>query len=269
MPTVAYPGNAHHQRVLHAIVAHYADDPRIRAISVFGSLARGDWDDASDLDLDIVVVDGVTVDPVAELTRLCDALGAVGEMAAVIVASGQDAGDVVLVSLREFSIRYHPLATTSPNIVDSLLLLWAREDGAATLTADAIRAAGRARYATPLPTPADLVARCVRDAVGAHVALRRGRRWMAIESLHRLRARLMELFAYTHGGLRSPQTFEALASAALQARLGATLPQDNPAPIRAALIACLDILEHDLEALSDCHARLTDAQRAVVRRLRA
>jgi len=75
---MVYPGVAHHQRVLRAIVDHYAADPRVRAVALFGSLARGDWHDASDLDLDIVLADGVAVNSIAELMRLCDALTAIG-----------------------------------------------------------------------------------------------------------------------------------------------------------------------------------------------
>jgi len=264
-----YPGSAHHQRVLRDIVDYYAADARVRAVALFGSLARGDWQDASDLDLDIVVTDGVTLEPVGELTRLCDALGAIGERAAVIVASGADAGDVVLASLLEFSIRYHPLAVTSPNIVETLQVLWARDDGAGALDSDAIRAAGRAQALTPQPTPDELIARCIRYALEVDVSLRRGRLWLAIELLHRLRTLLMEMFARTHGGSRTQQTFEAQASAALQARLGATLPVYAPDSIHAALDHALDVLERDLDDLSAGQARLTDAQRAIVRQLRA
>lgn len=264
-----YPGNAHHRRVLAAIVDYYAADPRVRAVALFGSLACGNWHDASDLDLDVVVADGVAVDPGAELTRLCHALSAIGERAAVIVASGHDAGDVVLTSLLEFSMRYHQLADTSPNIVESLRVLWARADDAGAVDADAMRAAGRARASTARRTPDELVACCVRYALEVDVALRRGRPWLAVELLHRLRTLLMNVFARTHGGLRTPQTFEAQASAALQARLGAALPHYSDASIREALDHALDVMERDLDDLSAGQARLTDAQREVMRRVRA
>ena len=58
----SYPGIPQHQALLKAIVAHYRDDARILAVSLFGSLARGTWDLYSDLDLDVVIGDAVQMD---------------------------------------------------------------------------------------------------------------------------------------------------------------------------------------------------------------
>ena len=66
----AYPGTPRHQALLRAIVSHYKDDPRVRAVVVFGSLGRGDWDALSDLDLDVVLADGVPVDVAQEIEGL-------------------------------------------------------------------------------------------------------------------------------------------------------------------------------------------------------
>jgi nucleotidyltransferase-like protein len=122
----AYLGTEQHQRVLRAVVSYYAPDPRVLAVLVFGSLSRSTWDRYSDLDLDIILVDGVSVAPVQELERLCAAFAPIGERAALIVPKRTDEGDVVLASLLQLSVRYHALASTSPNIVDSLHLLWGR-----------------------------------------------------------------------------------------------------------------------------------------------
>src|SRR5258708_17778006 len=123
-----FPGTPQHQTLLTAIIGHYANDPRIRAVILFGSLAKGLWSTLSDLDMDIVLEDGIVIDPVRELEQLCLSLTDLGGRGALIVPDGQEAGDVVLASLMEFSIRYHPLATTSPNIIDSMLLLAGRID---------------------------------------------------------------------------------------------------------------------------------------------
>ncbi len=141
MSADGYPGTAHHQRVLRAVVSYYAPDPRVQAVLVFGSLGRGTWDRYSDLDLDIILGDGVSVAPVQELARLCASFAPIGEQAALIVAKRTDEGDVVLASLLQLSVRYHALASTSPNIVDSLRLLWGR------IGEEDIRAAGRAAIA--------------------------------------------------------------------------------------------------------------------------
>ena len=108
------PGTPQHQALLRTIVAHYDQDPRILAIVVFGSLGRGNWDALSDIDLDVVIADDARIDVVDELRQLCAAFSPLGEHAALIVPDGDDAGDVVLESLMQLSVRYHPLAQTSP-----------------------------------------------------------------------------------------------------------------------------------------------------------
>jgi hypothetical protein len=180
-----YPGTPAHQALLAAVVAHYRADPRVLAVGLFGSLARGTWDQYADLDLDIVVRDGVWVDVPAELARLCAAFAPVGERAALIVVQHADRGDVVLASLRELSVRYHRLSITSPNIVDSLLVL------AGSLDAAAIRSAGEANRAPGVTPSAALQAlqtmldACLRYAVEVDLALRRGRLWSALDLLER------------------------------------------------------------------------------------
>jgi predicted nucleotidyltransferase len=260
--TTAYPGTPRHQALLKAVVAHYADDPRVLAVSLFGSLARGSWDRYSDLDLDVVVADGVPIEPVRELERLCASFASIGERAALIVPAGPDRGDVVLASLLELSVRYHLLGATSPNILESLRVLAGRLDNAT------IQAAGEANRRTEDEPLTQLLDEYVRYAVGVEVALRRGRLWGAIEQLHRMRDLLMAIFARARGGGRPLQTFEADADETLQARLGATLPQYDGPSVRAALTAMLDLVEHNLSSLSAGRLQLVDTQREVIRAVR-
>ncbi len=261
MDTSDYPGNARQQRVLRAVTLFYADDPRVLAISVFGSLGRGNWDDYSDLDLDVVLADGIRVESVPELQRLCATLADSGEHVAVVVADGPDAGDVVLDSLLGLSIRFHPLNTTSPNIVDSLRLLWGR------IGEEDIRAAGLARSTIPSPAR-ELTARCLREALAVDIALQRGRLWSAVECLQALRGLLVALFARTHGGGRPMLTFRTLAADALQVQVGATLPQYSLASAQGALRASLDLLEYELPSLTADQVALTPAESALLRRIR-
>ena len=258
----ALPRTARHQALLRAVADHYAGDPRVLAVAAFGSLGRGTWDDYSDLDLDVVTTDEAHIDPPAELARLCASFAPLGESALLIVPDGEDAGDVVLDSLTELSVRYHPLHATSPNIVDSLRLLTARID------AEAIRAAGLANRRPPGPPPADALDRFVRLAVGADVALQRRQFWRALQILELLRNMLLTAFARSRGGTRPYHLFQAEAGAALRARIGATLPRHSLRSAQEALAALLDVVEHDLGPLSNGGLRLSAAHRAVLARVR-
>lgn len=253
-----YPGALEHQRLLRGIAGYYTDDPRVLAVAVFGSLGRGTWDAHSDLDLDVVVGDGVSIDVPAEVGRLCRALG---QPPAIIVPDREDAADVVLASLMQFSIRYHPLATTSPNIVDSLMVLTGRLDAAT------IQAAGRANRQAPRLSNAALVGACVRMAVIAGGNLQRRKRWLAYSALYATREMLLTLIARGHGAVRPHHALE-VADASVRARFTRTLPAGDLASMQRAFLHLLDLLEHDLEELTMGQARLTDAQRQVVGQLR-
>src|SRR5258708_38941162 len=106
-----YPGTRHHQALLARIVDYYKEDDRILAVCLFGSLTRGNWDQYSDLDLDVVLEDGIQLSIMAELQNLCTAFQPLGEHALILLPNGSDSGDIMLNSLTELSVRYHTLAT--------------------------------------------------------------------------------------------------------------------------------------------------------------
>jgi predicted nucleotidyltransferase len=246
-----YPGTLQHQNLLDSIVSYYDNDPRILAILVFGSLGRGNWDSYSDLDLDVVIADEAKIDVHAELRQLTASFAAVNEQAGLIIPDDSDAGDIVLKSLMELSIRYHILSTTSPNIVESFQIVAGRIDRAA------IEAAGLANRHLDYEPLDNLLDRCVRHVLGVDVALHRGRIWAAVELLHQIRGQLMELFTRTHDGQRAYQFFEANADVRLQTHLGATLPRDDLKSVQESLTHILDILKQDLEPLSNGQIHLT------------
>jgi ribosomal protein S18 acetylase RimI-like enzyme/predicted nucleotidyltransferase len=257
-----YPGTAQHQAMLGAIVDFYADDPRVLAISVFGSLGRGDWRPDSDLDLDVVVADSVRIEIEAELHRLSAAFEPLGERAALIMPHGADNGDVVLESLLQLSVRYHPLADTNPNILSGLRVLGGQ------LGYAEMEAAARANQRPTASSPPHPVDECLHYSITAERALRAERLWLAVELIHLARGLLIGLFWRKQGGIRPIHTFDAEAPAELQALLGTTLPALSPASIRMALGSILDILEHHLEPFADDRTRLTGDQRSVLGQLR-
>lgn len=260
-----YPGTPAHQAMLGAVATYYSSDPRIRLVAVFGSLGRGNWDPFSDLDLDVVVADGVVMEVLDEVRALCASFAAIGERAALIVPHEADAADVVFMSLAHLSIRYHPLATTSPNIVDSLLPLAGPLDGAA------VRAAGLAQRDATAPAVSlePLLDACVRRALYVDICLRRGRLWSAIAELGRMRELAIEVFAAARDGARAYPTFEAEASVAFKQALGATLPHYEAAAIQSALLHMLDLLERETATLAAGRAPLSLGQRAVIAAVRA
>ena len=177
-----YHGTPAHRRFLRAVVGHYAADPRVRAVCLFGSLGRGTWDEYSDVDLDVVVADDAAVDPADEVRRLCLAAG---EEPVVVDRDGPQAVDVVLSSRLELSDRFHRLADTSPNIVDGLVVIAGRLDDAA------VRAAGLANRRPQSSTAADHARSCLRQAVTLDGRLHRRQFWLADQMLYLMRLELL------------------------------------------------------------------------------
>lgn len=260
-PVTAFPGTKQHQALLERTVAFYQHDARVLAVIVFGSLGRGSWDAYSDLDLDVIVADGARIDLPDELERLCQSFAAVNERAAIIIPDG-DEGDIVLESLMQLSIRYHTLSQTSPNIVDSMLVL------SGSLDAAEITAAGNENRPGDDEPLSGLLDRCVRDAVVANVEIQRKHFWAANEILHRMRSLLMEIYALTHGGYRAFQFFDRHAEQGFQQKLAAALPTFDARALQESLMRTLDILENDLSFLSGGQLNLTPAHKMILDRVR-
>ena len=256
------PGTLQHQRILRVITSFYENDPRVLAILVFGSLGRGNWDRYSDLDLDVVVADGIKVDVETEIIQLGKALAAIDERIALLIP-GDDDADVVFKSLIELSIRYHPLANTHPNIVDSVLLLLGKID------LNAIKTAGLANQKSEIEPLSRELDRCVRYALEVDSALHRGYLWSAIELLHYMRRCMMALFAYSHGGQRPYQFFQKEADQEMQALLGGTLPQYDLKSAQESLIQFLVILTNDLDKLTNNKVQLTAAHSELLAAIRS
>ncbi len=256
-----YPGTPQHQALLCRIDTYYRDDPRVLAFTLFGSLARGNWDEYSDLDLDVVVRDNVIIDILPEVRSLCASLAIIGEQAVLVVPSRADAADVVLASLCEFSIRFHPLAATSPNIVESVQLVSGR------ISLEEIRTAGAAN-AQPGPSlEADPVDAFLRLAIATDREIHRHHFWQALGLLDGMRTLLIEMFARAHGGGRPFSVFQAEASPLLQARIAAALPQSTLASLQQALLRLLKIMESDHQQLGRVNG-LSKEQQGILHQVR-
>ena len=171
-------GSERHRAVIDQIVSFYREDARIRAVGVFGSVGAGTWHELSDVDLDVVIADGVTISPRDEVEALF------GTRATIVLAS-EDSADIVLDSLEELSIRWHTLATTSPNISTTVHVV------AGALSSAEARAAGAANRATP--DRERLLDTLVRAAVGAAKAIERQRTWSAVVAVQEMRYALTSL----------------------------------------------------------------------------
>lgn len=254
------PDTSHHQELLQRITSFYAGDNRILALLLFGSLGRGAGDRWSDLDLAVVVRDGVHVEVSAELARLAAALAVHGDPV-LSTADAGDAGYLIPQSLCGIAIDYTELAKVSSYVLHGCIVL------AGTLDLETIRKAAAAND-TPPPTLDLLLRKALWLALGADICIRRHQFWQALPTLDRIRGTLIEIFALSRGGRRASYAFGETASAELQEKFGRTLPAYVLYAPAAALSALLDLVEHDLLELSNGQLQLDHGQRELISRLR-
>lgn len=210
-------GSARHRALIGEIVAFYERDDRIRAVAVFGSVGAGNWHELSDVDLDVVIADDTVIAPEQEVEALF------GERAKIVLVAG-DAADVVLGSLEELSIRWHPLATTSPNIARTVRVV------SGTHTDQEVQASAQANQTSP--DQQRLLDELVRAAVGAAKAIRRHEPWTAVVAVQEMRDALLLLRGYRDSLRLDP----ADPAGALVKVLDETRASFDLGPVRSALL---------------------------------
>lgn len=256
-----FVGTRQHQQILATITNFYEEDVRTLAVLLFGSLSRGNWDQYSDIDLDIIMDDGTVIDARVELQKLCAAIKQKHGYDAIIIADEEE-GDVVLSNLVEFSIRYHILSDTKPAILDSMQLL------SGSLSLDEIRVNANDAYRSEPKEIVELIDACLRYALGLYHAIKRKRIWMAMEMLHRIRALLMSMVAVTHGVIRPIHCFDANATPKLHQLLVTLSPQPDLQSVTEAFHATLFIVENRLEDVCGESYRMTPSQKAILDKLK-
>ncbi|MFN8468461.1 MAG: nucleotidyltransferase domain-containing protein [Caldilineaceae bacterium] len=262
-----FPGTPHHQELLRLITRFYAGDDRVLALVVFGSLGRGAGDAWSDLDLAVIVRDGIHVDISAELARLAAALAEYGDPV-LSTADAGDAGYLIPQSLCGIAIDYTELAKVSSYVQHGRLVL------GDTLDLETIRKAAAANDKPPPPCGL-LLQKALWLALGADIYMRRHQFWQALPKIESVRGTLIDIYAFSRGSTRASKVFAETASEDLQAKFGRTLPAFVPhstaaslAASAAALSALLDLMERDFAELSNDQLQLGPGERAIIARLR-
>ena len=254
-------GTSRHQQILATITAFYEADDRVLALLLFGSLSRGNWDQYSDIDLDVVMSDNILIDARVELQALCTAIKQKHDLDAIIIADVEE-GDVVLSNLVEFSIRYHILSDTKPAILDTMHLL------SGSLSLDQIRAGVNYAYQAEPQELGDIVNAYLRYMLAVHNAIIRQNVWMAVEMLYRIRALLMLMYALDHEAERPLHFFDAHAPAELQALLSSLTPPPTLTAVADTLPIAISVLENNLAHFSKNPYHLTANQRQILDKLK-
>lgn len=254
-------GTARHRAIVRAILEAYADDESILTIGVFGSLARADGDEYSDIDLDAVIPAEAVASASTKIERLVDHLNRSDLPVLLVVWDGDHAAEILLESLDRIDITFHTPEVSKAEVLRDLILI--RGDRGS------LPAEGR-----PAIEPRAVEARLRRlhdklpiHALSAFAHLRRGHVWNALFSLHAMRESMMEIFGLARGSTLPVRYFVKTAEVDLQEALGKTLAAYEPGSIAAALCQLVNLYRAECDRLSDGRLSATESQSAVFDRL--
>lgn len=117
-------GNTTHQKILSILLNVFKKDNNILVFGVFGSVARGNWDKYSDLDLDVIVKDDSKETINSEFKTILSALNENGLGVSLYFEEFVGEWVIIFDSLDRISIRLHLLEDTIPHILDSFKILY-------------------------------------------------------------------------------------------------------------------------------------------------
>ena len=118
------PGNSNHRKILQILLNSFSKDNNILVFGVFGSVGRGNWDDYSDLDLDIIVKDDSEIKIKQQLNALLKSISDVNLIVLVSFEEFKNEYVIILNTLDRISIRFHIKEDTVYHILDSLKILY-------------------------------------------------------------------------------------------------------------------------------------------------
>jgi len=247
-------GTVIHQKILACLVRVFGKDANIRAFGVFGSLVRGDWDEYSDLDLDAVVVDASRASADKHVAAMKAGLAETGFGCLLWFEERPNEWVIILDNLGRISIRFHTLEETSPNIIDSLVVL------AGGLTSEDIAHAAAPKKQTDFDL---LHHKFLEHAIYVPIYLHRGELINACNMLSALRNALITIYCASHG-MPKIEKFEKLAPAIVREQLQSTFALPEEAQITPAFTALLQLYKTSLDDFSAGHLQLSAEQETIL-----
>ncbi len=243
------PGNKTHQKILQLFVNLFQNDKNIQAFIIFGSLARGNWDDYSDLDLDAIVTDDKKEIVQNEIKQMLQLLSTTGFNILTFFEEFPNEQVIILESLDRISIRFHLLKDTNSSILDSMQIL------SGNLTKDEImKSTVKKENKVNLSL---LNNKFLELAIYVPLSLKRNKPMNAIFFINKMRQILIQIHNYSHKVEREFD-FESNADVHLISDLRTTYGNCTNNDVKKAFSSLLNIYEHKIEEISAGKLTLSD-----------
>lgn len=251
------PGNKTHQKILQTLLELFRNDTNIEAFIVFGSLSRGDWDNYSDVDLDVVVKNDRRAVIQKKIAKMLVALADAGF--SILSSFEEFPNELVLIldTLDRISIRFHLLKDTHPAIVGSMRVLYGE------LSREDIQKASVKKE--KIIDFNLLNNKFLELSIYVPVSLRRNKLINALFFLNKMRQTLIQIYIHSHG-LPREFDFEGSVDKSLLHDLYDTYGVCQKEQIYEAFINLLDIYEKNIREISAGKIHLSEKHRKILRK---
>lgn len=252
------PGNFFHQKILQILVDLYKNDHNVEALGVFGSVAMGNWDNYSDLDLDAVVKDDSKSAAGKLVEQMISAFKTGDENVLLNFEEGKGEWVIIFDSLDRLSIKFHLLSDTKPQIKESLVILYGKLDREKVISS----------VTEKLNTPnlEFLVNKFLEISIYVPIALHRKNLVNAQFFLNKMRQTLIEIYTVSHGIPRSFD-FEAHANKDLVEEISQTYALLNENSVSKAHRKLLELFSQKLIIISGGRISTTPEQKIILEKV--
>jgi len=245
------PGNKTHQKILQLLVNLFQNDNNIQAFIIFGSLARGNWDNYSDLDLDAVVTNDNKEIIQNEIKQM---LGVLSTSSFNILTAFEEFPNeqvIILGSLDRISIRFHTLKDTNSSILNTMQVLYGN------LTKEDMQ---KQLVKKEKNVNIELLSnKFLELAIYVPISLKRNKLMNAIFFLNKMRRTLIQIYNHTHN-IEREFDFEEQVTIPLKEVLYLTYSECKREDIEKAFIKLLDIYISNIKEIGLNKINLTKNQ---------
>jgi hypothetical protein len=248
---------------LRAVLRAYAEDDTILTIGVFGSAARPDCDELSDIDLDVLVPVEQLARASTQIQQLVSALNAQGFPTLLVVWDGDNAAEIVLESLDRIDVTIHTPETSKAEVLRDLVLI---RGEASYLPKQGIPAIASQEVERRLHY---LHGKLAIDALHVAHKLKRDNLWGALVLLNLLRERVMDIYGLSRGSTLPSRYFVKHAETELREALGQTLTSYEQGSIVLGLKRLIQLYRVQCDAISNGRLQISEAQAKVFDRVEA
>ena len=253
------PGSKKHQRILQVLLDLFKKDSNVEAFIILGSLATGNWDNYSDMDLDVIVANDNEALVHKEIGLMLKSLSNFEFKILTAFAEFKNEQVIIFDTLDRISIRFHTLKDTNPAILDSMRILYGKH------TEKYIRSVVVEKEAE---VNLELLNnKFLELSMYVPISLKRGKVINAQFFLNKMRQTLISIYVKSQRFKREFD-FEANASLSLKKELYTTYAACEKSEIIKAFNKLLDVYKNNLKEISNGKIKLSDGQDLLIKEVR-